>query len=87
MQINLILIKMNASYRDKIMKQSCYFVKICDGEFNTKHTGVNLFSLQLCLHEKMKIAHNLFQDIAGLLFDSFRAIGRSFEKSQKPMIV
>ena len=35
------------SYRDKIVKQSCYFAKLCDREFNIKHIGVNLFSLQL----------------------------------------
>ena len=33
------------------MKQSCYFVKLCDGEFNKKHIGVTLFSLQLCVRE------------------------------------
>ena len=33
------------------MKQSCYFAKVCDREFNKKHIGVNLFSLQLCVHE------------------------------------
>ena len=44
---------MNASNRDKIMKQSCYFAKSCDGEFNKKHIGVKLFSLQPCVHEKM----------------------------------
>ena len=49
--MQIYLIKINASYRDKIVKQSCYFVKICDGEFNKKHTGINLFSLQFCLHE------------------------------------
>ena len=30
------------------MKQSCYFDKVYDGEFNKEHIGVNLFSLQLC---------------------------------------
>ena len=29
------------------MKQSCYFAEVCDREFNNKHIGVNLFSLQL----------------------------------------
>ena len=52
----------------KIMKQSCYFAKACDREFNKKHIGVNLFSLQLCLHEYMLTifvikASNLFQDV------------------------
>ena len=41
--------KINASYRDKIVKQSYYFAKLCDGEFNKKHIGVKLFSLKLCL--------------------------------------
>ena len=36
----------NISYRDKIVKQLGYFAKICDGELNKKHIGVNLFSLQ-----------------------------------------
>ena len=35
----------------KIVKQSCYFAKVCDREFNKKYIGVNLFSLQLWLHE------------------------------------
>ena len=47
MSINLIC----ASYRDTIVKQSCYFTNLCDGEFSKKHTGVNLFSLQHCVHE------------------------------------
>ena len=34
-----------------MVKQSCYFANVCDREFNKKHIGVNLFSLQLCLHE------------------------------------
>ena len=33
MLINLID-KDNASYRDKLVKQSCYFAEVCDGEFN-----------------------------------------------------
>ena len=47
MQIHLIN-KENASYRDKIVKNSCYFAGLRDGEFNKKHIGANLFSLQLC---------------------------------------
>ena len=35
----------------KIVKLPCYFAKLCDGEFNKKHLGVNLFSLQHCVHE------------------------------------
>ena len=55
---------------DKIVKQSCYIAKIYDGGFKNKHIGVNLFSLQLCLHEYMlkilcKKEHNLFQDAGG----------------------
>ena len=34
------------------MQQSCHFVKVCDCEFNKNHIEVNLFSLQLCVHEK-----------------------------------
>ena len=50
MQINLIY-KINVLYRYKIIKQLSYFANISDGEFDKKHIGVNLFSLQLCLHE------------------------------------
>ena len=32
-----------ASYGDKIVKQSCYFAIICNGEINKKHMGVTLF--------------------------------------------
>ena len=41
----------NALYTDKIMKQSYYFAKVCDGELNKKHIGVNLFLLHHCVHE------------------------------------
>ena len=34
------------------MQESCYFAKVCDREFNKNHIEVNLFSLQLCVHEK-----------------------------------
>ena len=36
---------------DKIVQRSCYFAKVCDREFNKKHVGLNLFSLQLFVHE------------------------------------
>ena len=47
-----------------------FFCKICDGEFNKKHIGVTLFSLQLCVHEYMLIilcekGTKLFQDAGG----------------------
>ena len=41
----------NESYRDKIVNKSCYFAKVCDGEFKKKAHRVILFSLQLCVHE------------------------------------
>ena len=50
MQINRIN-KDNCIIKDKIVKQSCCFAKICDNELSKKHTGVNLFLLHLCLHE------------------------------------
>ena len=28
-----------ASYREIIVKLSCYFAEVCDGEFNKKHMG------------------------------------------------
>ena len=40
-----------ASYRDKIVKQSCYFAQVCSWKFNKKHMGVTLFSLQLSVRE------------------------------------
>ena len=46
------------------MKQSCFIAKVC----NREHIGVNLFSLQSCVHEYRlpnvceKKAHDLFQD-------------------------
>ena len=36
-----------------IVKQSCYFAKVIDEELNKKHIGVNIFSLQLCVHEQI----------------------------------
>ena len=44
MQCNQTLsIKISVLYRNKIMKQSCYFAKVCDRELNKEHKGVNLF--------------------------------------------
>ena len=39
-------IYISSSYRDMIVKQSCYFEKVCDHEFNKKEKRVYLFSLQ-----------------------------------------
>ena len=58
-------------YHIGIRKQSCYFDKVCDREFNRKHIEVNLFSLQLFIHEKRltvlsekkKNTQNLFQEV------------------------
>ena len=36
-----------------IVEQSCYFAKLCDDEFNKKDIGINLFLLQLRVHEQM----------------------------------
>ena len=30
-------------YRDKIMKQACYFAKVCDGEFSKSTEGSTYF--------------------------------------------
>ena len=70
------------------MKQSGYFAKICYDEFSRKHIGVNLFSLQLCLHELMlkimcKKGTKFVSRCWELLLEDFRAIG-SFDQSQKP---
>ena len=64
------------------MKQSCYFAKVCDGELNKKHIGVNLFSLQLCVHEKIlsEKGAKLVPRCWGLLLENFRTIARSFDK-------
>ena len=35
------------------MNHSCFFTKVCDGEFNNKQLGVTLFLLQLCVREKV----------------------------------
>ena len=83
--------KTTASYRDKIVKQSCYFVKVLDGEFIKKHMGVNLFSLQLCvLREQMlKIlcekATKCVSRCWGHILEDFGSIVESFDKSRKLM--
>ena len=43
--------KKESIMKGKMMKQSGLFAKVCDGEFNKKDIGVNLFSVQLCVHE------------------------------------
>ena len=75
-----------------MVKQPCYFAKVCGCEFNKKHIGVTLFSLQFCVDEKMlKIMYE-----KGTTFDSrcWRllredswAIPRSFDKSRKLMVL
>ena len=50
--VNKPYLKITASYRDKIVKQSHYFtILVCDRQFNKKHIGVTLFSLKLCVRE------------------------------------
>ena len=88
MHINLLYIKINVSYRDKIVKQSCYFVKICEREFNKKHIGVNLFSLQLCVHEKrMTILCEKGTKFVSRCSGLHTGDSRSFDKSRKLMIL
>ena len=74
------------------MKQSCCFAKVYDREFNKKHIGVNLFSLQLRVHEKCLIilcekGTNCVSTCWELLLKDFMAIERSFDKSRKLMIL
>ena len=74
------------------MKQSCYLAKVCASEFNIKHIGVNLFSLQLCVHEIIvkilcKKCTIFLSRCWTLLLEDFRVIARSFDKSQKLMIL
>ena len=68
------------------MKQSCFFAKVCDREFNKKHIGVNLFSLQLCVHPyRLTILYeedtNIVSICWGLLLEDSRATAASFHKS------
>ena len=55
------------------------------GEFKKKHLGVNLLSLQLCVHEEMlKIlcekGSKLVSRCWRLLLEDFRGIALSFDK-------
>ena len=86
--MQIYLIKINASNRDKIVKQSCYFVKICDGEFNKNTQGSTFFHSNFVYMKKMlNILHeNSAKCVSrcwGLLVEDFRAIWRSFDKSLK----
>ena len=68
------MINEHVSYRDKIVKQSCYFGRMCDHELKKKRkkkkqTRVNLFPLQLCVHEHL---------CWGLLLEALMAIARSW---------
>ena len=54
------------------MKQSCYFAKLCDGEFNKKLIGVKLKTL--CEKGTQFVSR-----CWGLLLEDFRAIGRTFD--------
>ena len=73
------------------MEQSCYFAEVCDHEFNKKHIRVNLFSLQLWLHEyRLTILYEKWTRFVsrcgGLLLEDSGVIARCFEKSRKLMI-
>ena len=47
-------IKINISYRDIIVKQSCYFAKVCDREINKKAIrGQLIFIATLCTRIKV----------------------------------
>ena len=70
------------------MKQSCYFAKVCDAKLNKKHIGVNLFSLQLCVFEKLlkilrKKGTKFVSRCWRSLLEDFKAEARSFNKSPK----
>ena len=56
------------------MKHSCYFAKVIDEVLNKKHRGVNIFSLQLCVHEQIlnvlcENGTNCFQDVLDYFFN------------------
>ena len=82
-------------YHIGIRKQSCYFDKVCDREFNRKHIEVNLFSLQLFIHEKRltvlsekKKKHAKFVSRSwGSLIEVSRAIAVSIDRSRKLMVL
>ena len=69
------------------MKQSCYFAKYV--MVSSAKIGVTLFSLQLCVHDYMLkiLCEKLVSRCWGLLLEVFRAIGTSFDKPRKPMIL
>ena len=73
------------------MKQSCCFAKLCNREFNPKDTEVNLFSLELCVHEnRSTILHEKGTKFVsrcwGLLLENFRVTAETFDKSRKLLI-
>ena len=65
-----------------MVKQSCLFAKVCDGEFHQTLIRLNLFSLQLCVHDKvLKVlcekGSKFVSMCWGLLLGDFRATARS----------
>ena len=61
------------------MKQSCYFAKVCDGDFKKNHIGVNIFLLQLCLYDEILkvLCEKCTKHVSkcwGLLLENFRVI-------------
>ena len=74
------------------MKQSCYFAKVCDREINKRVIGVNLFSLQLCVHEYRLLilcekGTTFVSRCWELLLEDSGAIARRFDKLRKFMIL
>ena len=70
------------------MKQSCYFVKVCDRKFNKKHIGVIYFIVTL--YRLTNLRERETKDVSicwGLLLEDSRAIGISFDTSRKLLIL
>ena len=64
------------------MKQSCYFAKVCDREFNIKLIGVNLFLLPPCKVLCGKGTKFVLR-YSGLLLKDSGAKASSFDESRK----
>ena len=66
------------------MKQSWFYAKVCDGEFNKKHMGVNLFHCNFVSVNKFEhfcAKGTIFVSRCwGLLLEDFGIIARSFDK-------
>ena len=72
------------SYRDKIVRLSCHFAKVCDCEVNKKRSlyfRCFIAYMNKCCKVCVRKAKILFQDVMGCFLKILGRQGKFFDKS------